>query len=208
MLHTPPNFSGSTPRNFWFVFGVTKSRSLCQAFLVETVETGTKNRCVIEATHALRRNISLPRRRFCGEGWETSSPKNACVGGKGNIKLSAFPKRVGPRILSLESVDYFGASEQYWVVEKKKKRRILISKIAMIQLTWEIQIPLLIYVPPPGKHVSLVICVPPPGKHVSLVICVPPPGKHVSLVTCAPPPGKLYRKHISLVMCQGHPTRI
>ena len=91
---------------------------------------------------------------------------------------------------------------------KKKKIRILISKIAMIQLTWEIQIPLLIYVPPPGKHVSLVICVPPPGKHVSLVICVPPPGKHVSLVTCAPPPGKLYRKHISLVMCQGHPTRI
>ena len=39
--------------------------------------------------------------------------KNACVGGKGNIKLSAFPKRVGPRILSLESVDYFGASEHY-----------------------------------------------------------------------------------------------
>ena len=56
----------------------------------------------------------------------------------------------------------------------------------MIQLTWEIQIPLLIYVPPPGKHVSL-------------VICVPPPGKHVSLVTCAPPPGKLYRKKTYLL---------
>ena len=34
----------------------------------------------------------------------------------------AFPKCVGPRNLSLESVDYFVASEQYWVVEKKKKK--------------------------------------------------------------------------------------
>ena len=31
----------------------------------------------------------------------------------GKIKFRAFPKRVGPRILSLESVDYFGASEYY-----------------------------------------------------------------------------------------------
>ena len=46
------------------------------------------------------------------------------------IKFRAFPKRVGPRILSLESVDYFGASEHYWVV--KKKIRILINKIAMV----------------------------------------------------------------------------
>ena len=38
----------------------------------------------------------------------------------GKIKFRAFPKRVGPRILSLESVDYFGASEHYWVVEKNK----------------------------------------------------------------------------------------
>ena len=37
----------------------------------------------------------------------------------GKIKFRAFPKRVGPRILSLESVDYFGTSEHYWVVEKK-----------------------------------------------------------------------------------------
>ena len=37
----------------------------------------------------------------------------------GKIKFRAFPKRVGPRILSLESVDYFKASEYYWVVEKK-----------------------------------------------------------------------------------------
>ena len=47
-MHTPLNFSGSTPRNFWSVLGVTKSRPLYQAVLVETVETGTKNRCVIE----------------------------------------------------------------------------------------------------------------------------------------------------------------
>ena len=50
---------------------------------VPCVETGTKNLCVIEATNVLRRKL----------------------------KFRAFPKRVGPRILSLESVDYFGASE-------------------------------------------------------------------------------------------------
>ena len=48
------------------------------------------------------------------------------------FKFRTFPKRVGPRIQSLESVDYFGASEHYCLVEKKKKRRILISKIAMV----------------------------------------------------------------------------
>ena len=32
-----------------------KRGSLCQAFLAETVESGSKNRCVIEATHVLRR---------------------------------------------------------------------------------------------------------------------------------------------------------
>ena len=55
-------------------------------FLVETVETGTKNRCMIEATHVLLRKLR-------------------------KIKFRAFPKRVGPGILSLESVGYFGASE-------------------------------------------------------------------------------------------------
>ena len=75
---------------------------MCQAFLAGTVETGAKNRCVIEATHVLRRRLT-------------------------------FPKRVGPRILSLESVDYFGTSEHYCVVEKIKiKIRILISKTAMV----------------------------------------------------------------------------
>ena len=29
----------------------------------------------------------------------------------GKIKCRVFPKRVGPRILSLRSVDYFGTSE-------------------------------------------------------------------------------------------------
>ena len=31
----------------------TKGGSLCQAFLAETVETGNKNCCMIEATHVL-----------------------------------------------------------------------------------------------------------------------------------------------------------
>ena len=31
----------------------------------------------------------------------------------GNIKFRAFPEQVGERILSLESVDYFGTSEHY-----------------------------------------------------------------------------------------------
>ena len=35
----------------------TKGESLCQAFLAETMETGNKNRCVMEATHVLRRKL-------------------------------------------------------------------------------------------------------------------------------------------------------
>ena len=53
-----------------------------------------------------------------------------CKENLGRIKFRAFPKRVGPRILLLESADYFGTSEHYCVVEKKK--RILISKTAMV----------------------------------------------------------------------------
>ena len=69
---------------------------MCQVFLAETVETGNiKKRCVI---------------MFCEESL-------------GKIKFRAFPKRVGPRIVSLESVDYFGISEHYWVVGKKKSLR-------------------------------------------------------------------------------------
>ena len=35
----------------------TKWGSLCQAFLAETVETGTNNCCMIETTHVLRRKL-------------------------------------------------------------------------------------------------------------------------------------------------------
>ena len=44
--------------NVFFVISRTqKGGSLCQAFLEETVETGTNNRWVIEATHVLRRKL-------------------------------------------------------------------------------------------------------------------------------------------------------
>ena len=39
------------------------------------------------------------------------------------IKFKAFPKSVGSRILSLESVDYLGTSEHFWMVKKKKKKK-------------------------------------------------------------------------------------
>ena len=45
------------------------------------------------------------------------------------MRFRTFPERVGPRILSFESVDYFGTSEQKSVV--KKQGRILISKTSM-----------------------------------------------------------------------------
>ena len=44
-----------------------------------------------------------------------------CKESLGKIKFRAFPKRVGPQILSLESIDYLRTSERYWVVEKKNK---------------------------------------------------------------------------------------
>ena len=43
------------------------------------------------------------------------------------IPYRAFPERVGPRILSLESVDYFGTTDHF-SGRKKKKRIILVSK--------------------------------------------------------------------------------
>ena len=39
------------------LFCVRNGGSLCQAFLADTVETVTKNRCVIEATHVLQRKL-------------------------------------------------------------------------------------------------------------------------------------------------------
>ena len=41
------------------------------------------------------------------------------------IPYRAFPERVGPRILSLESVDYFGTTDHF--SGQKKKRIILMS---------------------------------------------------------------------------------
>ena len=46
---------------------------------------------------------------------------------------TTFPEPVGPRILLLESVDYFGTSEHF--IGRKKNRRILISKTSMVRLT-------------------------------------------------------------------------
>ena len=48
-----------------------------------------------------------------------------CEESSGKIKFRAFPKRAGPRILSLQSVDYFVVSELYWLVGKKKKKNLL-----------------------------------------------------------------------------------
>ena len=50
------------------------------------------------------------------------------------MRFRAFPERVGPRILSLESVDYFETSEHF-NGRKKKNRRMLISKTSMVRLT-------------------------------------------------------------------------
>ena len=54
-----------------------------------------------------------------------------CEESLGKYKFRAFPKRVGPRILSHESYDYFGTGEHKteW---SKKEIRILISKTAMV----------------------------------------------------------------------------
>ena len=50
-----------------------------------------------------------------------------CEESLGKIKFRAFPKRVGPQILSFESVDYFGT-----LLNGRKKIRISISKNAMV----------------------------------------------------------------------------
>ena len=49
----------------------------------------------------------------------------------GKLKFRAFPKRVGARILSLKSVDYFG-TEVNTTAWSEKKIRILISKTVMV----------------------------------------------------------------------------
>jgi len=70
----------------------TKRRLWSQALLAATVETGNRNRCVTEAEESL-----------------------------GKIKFWTFPERVDPRILSLESVDYFGTSEHFSGRKKREK---------------------------------------------------------------------------------------
>ena len=47
----------------------------------------------------------------------------------------AFPERVGPRILSLESVDYFGTTDYF---SGRKKRIMIISKTS--RFYWKIRI--------------------------------------------------------------------
>ena len=43
---------------FFFIFNLGHKRgTVCKAFLAETVETGNKNRCLIEATYVLRRKL-------------------------------------------------------------------------------------------------------------------------------------------------------
>ena len=49
------------------------------------------------------------------------------------MRFRAFLERVGSRIQSLESVDYFKASEHF--SGRKKLRRILMSKTSMVRLT-------------------------------------------------------------------------
>ena len=59
-----------------------------------------------------------------------SKPRMFCQESLGKIKLRAFPKRVGPRIRSLENVDYLEQvnTSNWW----KNKIWILINKTAMV----------------------------------------------------------------------------
>ena len=54
-----------------------------------------------------------------------------CEESLSKIKFWAFPKRVDLRILSLQSIDYFGEVNTTESL-KKKKKRIIISKTAMV----------------------------------------------------------------------------
>ena len=47
----------------------------------------------------------------------------------GKIKFRAFPKRVGPRILSLENVDYFGTSKHYGTLLSGDRKKNLSSAV-------------------------------------------------------------------------------
>ena len=70
---------------------------------------------VVQCIHAEKRAIDLPKGGSLCQVFlvETVQPRMFCEESLGKIKFRAFPKRVGPRILSLESVDYFGTSEHF-----------------------------------------------------------------------------------------------
>ena len=53
----PPNFSGSSPPQHFCRFCARNGGSLWEVFLADTVETLTKNRCVMEATDVLWRKL-------------------------------------------------------------------------------------------------------------------------------------------------------
>ena len=103
-----------------------------------------------------------------------------CEESLGNIKLGAFPKRVGARILSFGSVDYFGASAHYSV--SKKKLRILITKIPMIQLTWKIQIPTDMRSPTWETRIPSDMCSPTWETHIPSNMCSPTWETHILIV--------------------------
>ena len=89
------NFSGSTPRNFWLFFRTQKG------------------------SHCARRSLQRPWKLGLRiVAW--SKPRLFCEESLGKNKFRASPKSVGPRILSLESVDHFGTSEHYSVISTKK----------------------------------------------------------------------------------------
>ena len=99
VLHIPTQFFWKYPPGIFFVFGSEMEG------------------------HCARRSLPPP--------WKLGirivawwKPCMFCKESLGKIKFRAFRKRVGPRILLLESIDYFGASEHYWVVKKEEESEL------------------------------------------------------------------------------------
>ena len=74
---------------------------MCEFFVIFYMQMGSH--C---ARHSPQRPWKLGLRIVM-----SSQPRIFCEESLGKTKFRAFPKCVGPRILSLESVDYFGTSE-------------------------------------------------------------------------------------------------
>ena len=55
-----------------------------------------------------------------------------CEESLGRIKFRAFPERVGPRILSLESVNYFGTDEHFSGRKTKLMQMSLVMGMSFI----------------------------------------------------------------------------